>query len=280
MMKLGIFAKTFAGTTPRDVLEAAGKAGYASVQYNMACSGISALPEQIDPGISEAVRQASAQTGLDIAAISATYNMTHPDLSKREAGRRSFAAIAAAAKPMGSNVLTVCSGSLDQQDQWRHHPDNASPQAWRGMIAEFEALIKIADQFDVLIGVEPELANIIDSAAKARTLIDTLGSDRIRIVLDPANLAERATAHERRNIIERAVETLAGDIVMAHAKDRKADGDFAAAGKGVIDFVHFLSCLNRAGFKGSLVTHGLAEAEAPGVADFLEGALAEAMDRP
>ena len=42
-------------------------------------------------------------------------------------------------------------------------------------------------------------------------------------------------------------------IVMAHAKDRRADGSFAAAGSGVIDFRHFVRSLRDAGFDGPLV---------------------------
>jgi len=58
---------------------------------------------------------------------------------------------------------------------------------------------------------------------------------------------------------------------MAHAKDRFADGRFATAGKGVVDFADFVARLKAAGFDGPLVTHGLAAEEAPGVARFLKG---------
>lgn len=273
-MRAGIFAKTFAGSTPFEVLSAAADCGYAAVQYNIACSGIGSLPEAIATEIAEAVRTASAATGVEIAAISATYNMIHPDLSKREAGRRSFVAIAERAASTGSRLLTVCSGSCNAQDQWSHHPDNQSPDAWREMLGEFEALIEIADKHDILIGVEPELANVVDGAAKARTLINTLGSPRIRIVLDPANLFEIATPEISRNIIASAVDLLADRIIMAHAKDRQADGSFATAGKGVIDFDHFVGCLHRNGFDGSLVTHGLSAHESGGVATFLAQVIA------
>ena len=90
MIKIGVFAKTFAGTTPMGVLRAARQAGYEAVQYNMACSGLSSLPFVVDPAAADAVREASRATGLDIAAISATYNMIHPVVAEREKGRRAF----------------------------------------------------------------------------------------------------------------------------------------------------------------------------------------------
>lgn len=50
-MRLGIFAKTFTGHDPLTVLTAAKNAGFSTVQYNFACSGIASLPEAIDTDI-------------------------------------------------------------------------------------------------------------------------------------------------------------------------------------------------------------------------------------
>ncbi|UVK44009.1 sugar phosphate isomerase/epimerase [Mesorhizobium sp. AR07] len=272
-MRIGIFAKTFPGSSPRTVLSAAAAAGYQSVQYNMACSGLNSLPEDISDNIADAVLGASRETGVGIAAISATYNMIHPSLQIREAGRRGFEAIASQAARMGCRLLTVCTGSCDPDDQWRYHPDNESMLAWSEMVKEFRHLIDIAERFDVRIGVEPELANVINSAQKARHLLDTIGSDRVRIVFDPANLFEREAADDRRRIIETAISLLGDRIEIAHAKDRNPDGSFATAGKGVIDFAHYLSCLQQAAFAGDVITHGLVAAEAAEVARLLRLAL-------
>jgi sugar phosphate isomerase/epimerase len=269
-MKLGIFAKTFSGPSPLEVLQAAAASGYACVQYNMACSGMSPLPPHIEPAVADSVRHASLKTGVDIAAVSATYNMIHPDIATRKAGRQSFEAIASAAGRIGTKLLTVCTGSLDAEDQWRHHPDNQGDAAWREMTNEFQILVEIADRYDILIGVEPELANVVNSAQRARALIDSIGSDRIRIVFDPANLFEEATPEEQRAIIAEAACLLRDRIEIAHAKDRNADGSFATAGKGVIDYRHYVAALRSIGFHGELVAHGLSAEEAPGVAAFLQ----------
>ena len=82
-MQLGIFAKTFAGTDPQAVLSAARQAGYQVVQYNMACSGLPSLPAEITEEQAIGVAKAAQITGVAIAAISATYNMTHPDEEQR-----------------------------------------------------------------------------------------------------------------------------------------------------------------------------------------------------
>jgi sugar phosphate isomerase/epimerase len=268
-MRLGIFAKTFPGTAPGPVLRQAQAAGFAAVQYNMACSGLPSMPDAIAPGVAEAVGQAAGAEGLAVAAVSGTYNMIHPDQAVRVAGLRRLEVLAAACAGMGTSLITLCTGTRDPDDQWRGHPDNGTPAAWRDLLAALEVAIGIAERHHLRLGIEPELSNVIDSAAKARLLLDTLKSPVLGIVLDPANLYERATFGEQRELVAAAVELVGEHLVMAHAKDRAADGSFAAAGKGAIDFPHFIARLRAAGFDGDLVAHGLTAAEAPGVARYL-----------
>lgn len=270
-MQLGIFAKTFPGTDPLTVLSAARVAGFDGVQYNMACSGLEPMPATITKDQTAAIAQAAQNTGQKIFALSATWNMIHPDLASRAEGHRRLATLAANAKAIGTNLISICTGTRDPADQWRHHPDNSTPEAWADLLAAFEATLQIADRHDLLLGVEPELANVVNSATAARRLIDDLQSPRIRIILDPANLFE--VNPDPSDLIARAVDLLADRLIMAHAKDRAADGSFATAGTGVIDFPHFIQSLKSANFTGPLVTHGLSATEAPAVAALLRGLL-------
>ncbi|MDQ0474757.1 sugar phosphate isomerase/epimerase family protein [Labrys wisconsinensis] len=275
-MQLGIFAKTFDAQGAVPVLRAVAEAGYATAQFNLACLGLPSMPDRIEPEVAASVGAAAGQTGVGIAAVSGTYNMIHPDPAVRRAGLARLEVLCAAASAMGTRLVTLCTGTRDAEDQWRWHPDNASPEAWRDLLAEMTAAAALAERHDVELGIEPELANVVSSAVRARRLIDEIDSARLRIVLDPANLFEVAEEDERRTIVARAVDLLAGDIALAHAKDRHADGSFATAGQGVVDFAHFVGRLRAAGFDGPLVTHGLAAAEAPGVATFLQRVIAEA----
>lgn len=272
-MQIGIFAKSFPGTDPATVLRASAEAGYDGVQYNMACSGQEPMPEAISDEAASAVGSAAKATGLHIYAVSGTYNMVHPDPAIRQEGDRRLEVLAASCRFLGTGLVTLCTGTLDPHDQWRAHPDNSSPDAWRDLLQAFETAIGIAERHDILLGVEPELANIVSSASQAARLIGELQSPRIRIVLDPANLFEVASLEGQRRLISEAVNLLGDRLSMAHAKDRLASGDFAAAGKGVVDFPHFFRVLKTAGFDGPVVTHGLSAAEAPGVAAFLRKTL-------
>ncbi len=275
-MQLGIFAKTFDGATPNEVLAASARAGFTTIQYNMACSGLAPMPDMISEGQAHDVALAAKSQCVSIAAVSGTYNMIHPDKTVRDHGLARLEVLASRCHAMSTRMITLCTGTRDAHDQWRHHPENDSKDAWRDLIASMETALAIADTYDVELGIEPELSNVVSSAEKARKLIAELQNPRVKIVFDAANLFERATPPEQNRLISSAIDVLGGHITMAHAKDRSADGVFVAAGKGVLDYAHYLLCLTASGFNGSLVTHGLSADEAPGTAIFLRSVLAGA----
>jgi sugar phosphate isomerase/epimerase len=260
-MQLGIFAKTFEGRDPLTVLMAVKAAGFSATQYNLACSGLPAMPEVISPEVAQAVAMVARDQGLSLTAISGTYNMVHPDVAVRAAGHARLDVLAAACAAMGTRVITLCTGTRDPFDQWHGHPDNDTPEAWRDLLEAMETALDIAERHD--------LANVVNSATKAHALIAQLGSPRLRIVLDAANLFESVSLEIQRRTVSEAIDLLADRIVMAHAKDRHADGRFATAGQGVLDYPHYLRALKSAGFDGPLITHGLSAAEAAGVAHHL-----------
>lgn len=268
-MQLGIFAKTFPSDSPLQAVNAVQKAGFVCTQYNMSCSGLASMPDEIHDATANAIRAASEETNIPIVAVSATFNMIHPDVSVRKEGLRKLEVIAANAKAMGTELLTLCTGTRNPDDQWQGHPDNDSMRAWSDLLLAMESAIKIAETHDVHLGIEPELDNVVNSCAKATRLIQQLKSDRLKIVLDAANLFEQISLAEQKHLVSQAVESVAEHLVMAHAKDRMADGSFTTAGKGVLDYAHYLQALSDCGFEGPLVTHGLPAEDAPRVAKFL-----------
>lgn len=268
-MRLGIFAKTFAGNAPADVLRQARAAGFECAQFNMASAGLPALPDTVADDVAAGVAEASARVGVELVAVSATYNMIHPDPAARERGRHALGAIVGAMPRMGSRIVTLCTGTRDPDDPWCGHPDNADPAAWADLLAEFDRIMRLAEAHDVVLAIEPEPGNVVRDADVARRLLDTLRSRRVKIVLDAANLIEARPAAEHRAVIERAVDLLGADTVLAHAKDRDGSGHVVPAGHGVVDFPHFLGRLQGVGFDGPVITHGLSPDDAPAAATYL-----------
>lgn len=271
--RIGIFAKTFPGETAAEALAAARAAGFGCVQFNLSCCGLPSMPDQLPDETVAAIAAASAETGLAIAALSGTYNMIHPDPRRRAQGLARLRLLLSHARAMGTGLVTLCTGTRDPDDLWRAHPDNDAPEAWADLLTEMEKAADMAEAFGVDLGIEPEPANVVGSAARAARLLREVPSRRLRIILDPANLVSDGGADQDR-IFETAADFLHERIALAHAKDRDARGEVVAAGQGIIDFPRFFAHLARIGFRGPVVAHGLAAEEAPEVSRFLARSLA------
>ena len=272
-MHVGIFAKTFPGKSAGACLKAVSEHGLQVAHYNMACSGLPAMPEDISQEAVDAIKEAAAASSINLVGVSGTFNMIHPEVSVRETGLERLKVLAKAAKAMGIPLITLCTGTRDPEDKWREHPDNDLPGAWADLCTSMEDALMVADEYDILLGIEPELANVVNSTAKARKLLNEMASSRLRIVFDPANLFERAPAEEQRRLIEEGLDLLSAHLIMAHAKDRKPDGSFCPAGQGVIDFHHYINSLKSHGYDGPIVLHGLGVGDVRECSEFLSRVL-------
>ena len=268
-MQIGVFAKTFARSSVSDAFAAVRESGCSCTQFNMSCAGLPSMPDGVADAVADSVRQAATANRVDVAAVSGTYNMIHPDPAERRRGLSRLTALMRCANRLGTRVITLCTGTMDPDDQWRGHPENDSPEAWATLIAELERALAEAERTGVVLAFEPELANVINTAEKGARLIEELGSSNLKVVIDPANLFETATKSEQERIVGDALDLLGPHIVIAHAKDRRPDGAFAVAGQGVLDYDGYLAGLARIGFDGSLVLHGLDEGDVPDAVRFL-----------
>lgn len=275
-MQIGIFATTFLNEndlTPdvAGVLDQIAKLGVAAVSYDALCLGLPSMPDAIPPEQIVQVREALPPRGQWMASLSATFNMAHPNPAERANGLRRLEVLAASAHPFGTDLLTLCTGTRSTESMWRYHPDNTSSEAWADMRATMEQAIAIAEKYDVRLGIEPEVANVVASPRAARRLLDELRSDRLTIVMDGANVFPAGTLPRQREILDEAFDLLGDDIGLAHAKDLTRDGAAGnvAAGTGLLDYAYYIHLLKESGFDGALILHGLSAAQAPGCVDFL-----------
>src|SRR3712207_4195028 len=129
-MQLGIFSKVFERSSLQDTVAAVVEHGFAVVQFDLVCAGLESMPAAISDEQADEIRREHAAHGIAMSAVSGTFNMIHPDVRQRADGLASLKTIIAAARPMGTSVVTLCTGSRDPHNMWRRHPDNDTPAAW------------------------------------------------------------------------------------------------------------------------------------------------------
>jgi sugar phosphate isomerase/epimerase len=259
-------------------LDAAKASGVACVQMSMDCAGLPEMPDQIPKDIPSRMRREAAARGIQIASVTGTFNMTHPDPEQRRVGLRRLRVLAEACSEIGTSFIHICTGTRSTRSMWSPHADNDLPESWRDMAACVREAADIARQAKVVLAFEPEMSNVVDSARKARRLVDEIGSPHLKVNIDPANLFHKGELPRMKEILEEAFALVGKDTVLAHAKDLDRDGEAGhrVAGQGLLDYDLYMRLLLANNYKGPILLHSLTEQQVPGCVAFLKAKLASA----
>lgn len=217
--RLGVFARVFTGGGTDVALADVHGAGFRVAHWNCSVMGRSTLGEDVTGDDLARVRATADGLGVRIPSLSATYNVAHPDPARRAAWTVAATRLIGLAPALGVELVTLCSGTRDPDDQWRHHADNAAPDAWRDLRATLDRLLDAAHDAGVHLGIEPEPGNIVRDATTAARLLDELGADApVGIVFDAANLVAETEADDRHAVLRDAVELLGSRVESVHLK--------------------------------------------------------------
>lgn len=273
-MKIGICSTDFAPTGIDELFRKISGHGFDAVQFSYVSIGMDEIPETIPGEVICAINDAAQKYGVEIVAVNATFNLIDSDHQRLARNLRAMDGMCRANRKLHCPLLTLCTGSRNSDSMWGWHPDNGTRQAWDELVQNLRPVVETAARYDMYLGVETEANNVVMTPQLARKLMDQMGYDRLKVILDCANLFWKGKAH-RENVeptIRDAFGQVGGDIVLAHGKDL-ADSDdlvFVPAGKGIVDFDLFLELLKQHGYTGAMVMHAIYdEAQMSGCVEFM-----------
>jgi sugar phosphate isomerase/epimerase len=215
-IRIGILLGTFGGSTLEARLDAARACGLDCVQVSLDCAGLSDMPDEIPFEVSGRIRREATARGITMASLQGTFNMSHPDPEHRRTGLRRLRVIAEACPQLGVSKIHLCTGTRDTGSMWRRHPDNDSPEAWRDMAACVREAAEIARQARVVLAFEPEVNNVVNSAQKARRLLDEIASRHLKVTIDPANIFHAGELPRMREILDEAFALVGKDVILGY----------------------------------------------------------------
>lgn len=107
------------------------------------------------------------------------------------------------------------------------------------LLNNYKRLAKMADKYNVTVALETCVLDIIPSAKRARDFINQVGSDRIKILLDPANLIANSSEEDMFHYLKE-------HIAYFHGKDRKVNDAYGRIiGDGDINWPLFLKLYHK-----------------------------------
>lgn len=260
-MNLGIYSSEIQRSSVGELFEAIAGCGFSETVFGFSSAGEEPMPERIDPELVASIHERATANDVEIVAVGGTYNMSHPDPAVRAEGARRLEVIAEACQGLDCDFITLCTGTRNRDSMWRWHDDNLTPAAWQDMLVSMEKALDAAERYDLLLGIETEASNVVNTPERARQLLDAFQSPRLKIIMDVANLFQEGEAQPEnvRPIMDNAFDLLGEDVGMAHGKDIKAgDGlDFTRAGNGIVDFDYFIEKLQSHGYSRGMILHGI-----------------------
>src|ERR1017187_5938718 len=173
--------------------------------------------------------------GIGIHSLGVYTTLVHPDPAERKLNLEYFERMMKVGGHMGVKAFLTEPGHYHPEGKPQATPFDYQDDVWKTTVATVKELAKIAEAHDATVLLEPFYISIIGTAKRARTFLEDVGSPRIRINLDPANLIEV-------NDLDEMFQQLGEYTVSLHAKDRKLHiGQGVPAGQGDIDYAKFVN---------------------------------------
>lgn len=134
--------------------------------------------------------------------------------------------------------------------EYRYCPECRSEEALALFIRNLKPVVRCAEQFGVILAIEPVARHIVYNAKRARIVLDEVGSHNLQILFDPVNLLDLENVDHRDEVFAEAIELLGPDIAMVHFKDfvRVQEGyglKAVGAGTGEMDFTPIMRYIKR-----------------------------------
>jgi len=187
---------------------------------------------KLDPGRASSTISNYRKAGLEVLSLAVYTNLLEPDGEEREQNISYFGKMMSIAAENGVPMLATECGFIPGR---RGLVRETFEEDWKRFIDSFQQLAELAEKHDVTVALEPCFHDIVNSAKRARDFVDQVGSDRIRIQIDPGNLVTVNTEEEM-------FANLADVTVALHGKDRKVNAAVGInVGKGDVNWHRFLS---------------------------------------
>lgn len=193
--------------------------------------------ENLNPGLGQSFKGILRKRNIQVGILSCYINMIHPDKTLREAALTKFESYVRHARYFGATMVATETGNVLPEICYTEK--NFTDEAFEEMVQVIQRLVKVGEQQQMLIGIEPGLNHPLYSLKRVEQLLQRIDSDYLGIILDPTNLITSDTYHRQVNLVEQAFERFGEKIVAFHLKDYHIQNNKIIPvnlGTGMIDY--------------------------------------------
>lgn len=189
-------------------------------------------PSALTPGYAGRLKRLFNQNDLDIAVLGNYLNLAHPEEAALRAIQERYYAHIRFAALLGAAMVGTETGAPNAE--YRVCPECGSDAALSTFIRNLKPVVRCAENFGVIMAIEPVSRHIVGNPRRCRQVLDEIGSHNLQVLFDPVNLLNEENVDGADEIMAEAVEILGRDIAMLHLKDyvKEESGALKAVGAG------------------------------------------------
>jgi len=204
-------------------------------------------------------------------------NLVTPDSAQLRENLKRLAHCIEVAESVGCGMVGTVAGSRDPKNLINVHPDNWTLETWKLLVRSIKQVLRDTSGMKAVIGMEAQVTTIIDGPKAHKRLIEDVGSDRLKVNLDPVNMMCLKRYYHTTGLINECFDLLGEDIVGCHAKDTYIWPDKQTVhvqevcpGKGVMDYETYLVRMSRMKRPRALEPEHIRDDEYPEAKAFIE----------
>ncbi len=245
-------------------LDTLGIDGVQMVCYK-AYDDIAYAPGAITPETAAAIGKAFRERNKMIPLVGAYFNPVHSDREKAARCEKIFAEYLANCQAMGCKYVGSETGSF-HDDKWIYHPQNRTAEALQRVVETFSRLCDVAKDHGSTVAMEGAAGHVcydVDTLARARRMMNR----ETKVIFDLYNYLDASNQGQYINILEKGLDTFAGEILLFHMKDCDLVNGAAPKqmpfGKGQLDLTGILRRIKAYDTDAILTLEGTTGADIP-----------------
>ena len=243
MMNIGIRLHDTAGATLREHLLSARaqgfRCGHAALSKTVPGFSMKEAPSLLTDNFTASVKRDFDETGISCAVLGCYLTLGTPDEEEYAWMRQTYLAHLAAAPKIGALVVGTETPTVSGADIH-------SEELLALVIRRLKELCRAAEEQGALLAIEPVYRHVVCTPERAERVLDAVGSESLRIILDSVNLLSTQTHTQADALIEESLRRFGDRVSVLHMKDyrpytdRMDDVEALPCGTGLMDYSHLL----------------------------------------
>lgn len=211
--------------------------GYDTVQLAVpkAITGVNGFDE-ITPALLAEINEEFAKQKVEIGIFSCYMDLSNPDSEVRRKAVETFCRGLSCAKEAGAKMAGT-------ETSYEHLGPLEKQRRFPYMMDSLKRITEEAERLSVQIGLEPVAFHPLEDMETAVEVLDEIGSKRLQLIFDPANLLQRPEEVRQEAYWKRCLALGGERIAALHIKDFRmtSEGERrgCALGDGLMELVPF-----------------------------------------